>query len=163
MELPKNKKKCFALWQSFGLPSEASLVRKSILFLAGRGAKRCCSHLFVGGPIWFLDWIQDCCPKRLCQCGQISRAFWSGIPITFYRQSRLWMRDYFQKNWTSCAINQCPHYWNHPFLIGHGDGLGPGDKATSMKKVFTNPFRSGSFAGCILRLGVHWVISIQKE
>ena len=31
--------------------------------------------------------------------------------------------------------------YNKTFLIGHGDGLGPGDKGYKrMKKVFTNPF-----------------------
>jgi UDP-2,3-diacylglucosamine hydrolase len=36
------------------------------------------------------------------------------------------------------------------FLIGHGDGKGPGDLGYKrMKKVFTNPFSNGFSDGCI--------------
>lgn len=66
----------------------------------------------------------------------------TGVPIYFFRGNHdLWMSGYFEEE---LGI---PVY-NHPieitigqkrFLIGHGDGLGPGDTGYKiMKKVFTN-------------------------
>jgi UDP-2,3-diacylglucosamine hydrolase len=40
--------------------------------------------------------------------------------------------------------------WRETFLIGHGDGKGPGDLGYKrMKKVFTNPFFQMALDGCI--------------
>lgn len=65
-----------------------------------------------------------------------------GIPIFFFTGNHdLWMRDYFTveldipvfANPIEMEIN------HHRFLIGHGDGLGPGDEQYKLlKKVFTN-------------------------
>ena len=54
-----------------------------------------------------------------------------------------WMNDYF-KNELNIPTYYKPTEFvfnNKTFLIGHGDGLGPGDKGYKrMKKVFTNSF-----------------------
>ena len=55
----------------------------------------------------------------------------------------LWMDDYFQTE-LNIPVYRRPlevECNGKRFLIGHGDGLGPGDKGYKrMKKVFTNPF-----------------------
>ncbi|MDN3670183.1 UDP-2,3-diacylglucosamine diphosphatase [Echinicola jeungdonensis] len=74
--------------------------------------------------------------------GKIAAMRDKGIPIFFFTGNHdLWMKDYFTKE---LGI---PVY-HHPIeveinhkkmLIGHGDGLGPGDKNYKvLKKIFTN-------------------------
>ena len=53
------------------------------------------------------------------------------------------MRDYFQKELNIPVYHKPKEFTfnDKTFLIGHGDGLGPGDKGYKrMKKVFTNKF-----------------------
>ena len=53
------------------------------------------------------------------------------------------MEDYFQNELNIPVFhdNQEYKFGDKTFLIGHGDGKGPGDKGYKrMKKVFTNPF-----------------------
>jgi UDP-2,3-diacylglucosamine hydrolase len=81
-----------------------------------------------------------------------------GIPIYFFTGNHdLWMRDYFT---TELGI---PVYhepiWltseGKSFLVGHGDGLGPGDRSYKvLKKVFTNPVSNWLFKWIHPDLGV---------
>ena len=67
-----------------------------------------------------------------------------GIAIKFFTGNHdMWMNGYFEKELNipvyhkpiSVAIG------DKQFLIGHGDGLGPGDKGYKrLKKIFRNPF-----------------------
>ena len=53
------------------------------------------------------------------------------------------MDDYFQEELNIPVYHKPKEFTfnNKTFFIGHGDGLGPGDKGYKrMKKVFTNPF-----------------------
>ena len=53
------------------------------------------------------------------------------------------MHDYFEKELNIPVYHKPKEFTidNKLFLIGHGDGLGPGDKGYKrMKKVFTHPF-----------------------
>jgi len=65
-----------------------------------------------------------------------------GIPIFFFTGNHdLWMRDYFTIELDIPVFsNPINMEINHKkFLVGHGDGLGPGDeKYKVLKKVFTN-------------------------
>jgi len=81
-----------------------------------------------------------------------------GIPIYFFTGNHdLWMRDYFT---TELGI---PVYhepiWltseGKSFLVGHGDGLGPGDRSYKvLKKVFTNPLSNWLFRWIHPDLGI---------
>ncbi len=66
-----------------------------------------------------------------------------GIPIFFFTGNHdLWMRDYFTEELGIPVFhNPINMEINHKkFLIGHGDGLGPGDrKYKVLKKIFSNP------------------------
>ena len=75
--------------------------------------------------------------------GKLAEIRDSGIPVYFFIGNHdLWMKDYF-KTELNIPIYDKPkefEFNNKTFLIGHGDGLGPGDKGYKrMKKVFTNP------------------------
>jgi UDP-2,3-diacylglucosamine hydrolase len=65
-----------------------------------------------------------------------------GIPIFFFTGNHdLWMRDYFTLELDIPVYSNPIHMEiNHQkFLVGHGDGLGPGDrKYKLLKRVFTN-------------------------
>lgn len=67
-----------------------------------------------------------------------------GIPIYFFTGNHdLWMKDYFTKE-LGIPIFHEPillHLEGRKILVGHGDGLGPGDNSYKfLKKIFTNPF-----------------------
>jgi len=58
------------------------------------------------------------------------------------------MYDYFEKELNIPVYHTSKEFTfnGKEFLIGHGDGLGPGDKGYKrMKKVFTNPFSKWLF------------------
>ncbi len=68
----------------------------------------------------------------------------AGIPVYVYTGNHdLWMFGYLEKE-LGVKIFHKPIDWEiggKKFLIGHGDGLGPGDTVYKMtKKVFVNPF-----------------------
>jgi UDP-2,3-diacylglucosamine hydrolase len=75
--------------------------------------------------------------------GKLAEIRDSGIPIYFFVGNHdLWMHDYFEKelNIPVYHDNQTFTFNGKSFLIGHGDGKGPGDKGYKrMKKVFTHP------------------------
>ena len=68
----------------------------------------------------------------------------SGIKIHFFVGNHdLWMKGYFEKELNIHTYRKPKEFtfYNKKILIGHGDGLGPGDKGYKrMKKVFTSPF-----------------------
>ena len=75
--------------------------------------------------------------------GKLAEIKDSGIPIYFFVGNHdLWMTDYFEKELNIPVYHKPQEFLinNKKFLIGHGDGLGPGDKGYKrMKKVFTFP------------------------
>lgn len=81
--------------------------------------------------------------------GKLAELRDAGIPVYMFTGNHdLWMKDYFE---TELSI---PVYFepisrtigNKLFYIGHGDGLGPGDKGFKrMKKVFQNSFAQWLF------------------
>lgn len=75
--------------------------------------------------------------------GKLAEITDSGIPVYFFVGNHdLWMNNYFETE-LNIPVYYKPQdftFNNKTFLIGHGDGLGPGDKGFKrMKKVFTNP------------------------
>ena len=67
-----------------------------------------------------------------------------GIKIYFFVGNHdYWMRDYFEKE-LGIKVFKNPEAFifnSKSFFIGHGDGLGPGDKGYKrMKLILSNPF-----------------------
>lgn len=75
--------------------------------------------------------------------GKLAELRDKGIPIYFFVGNHdLWMFDYFEQELDIPVFYRpiIKQIHGKTFLIGHGDGLGPGDtKYKLMKKVFTNP------------------------
>lgn len=82
--------------------------------------------------------------------GKIAEITDSGIPVTLFTGNHdMWMFDYLPKelgvNIHRDSIQR--EYNGKTFFLGHGDGLGPGDKGYKfIKKVFANPFCQWLFA-----------------
>ena len=161
MELPKNKKIYFASDNHLGLPhSEASLVREKHFVSWLEEVRKDAAAIYLLGDL-FDFWIEykTVVPKGFVRLlGKLAELSDSGIPITFFTGNHdLWMRDYFQKE-LNITVHRQPitlTIGTTRFLIGHGDGLGPGDKGYKlMKKLFTNPFSQWLFRWLHPDLGV---------
>jgi UDP-2,3-diacylglucosamine hydrolase len=164
MESIRNKV-YFASDQHFGAPTrELSIVRERIFINWLDQIKADASHLFLVGDLfdfWF-DY-KKVVPKGFIRVlGKIAELKDSGIEIYFFVGNHdLWMTDYFETEL------QIPIYRDSTvftfngkrFLVGHGDGKGPGDKGYKrMKRVFTNPF----FNWCFRWIHPDWGVQLAQ-
>jgi len=146
MDLAPGKKIYFLSDFHLGAPNEQeSRKREDRLVRFLNHAKQDAAAIFVVGDI-FDFWFEykTVVPKgfvRILGClAQISD---EGIPIHIFTGNHdLWMQDYFEKELNAKVYFE-PHefqFASKRFLIGHGDGLGPGDQGYKfLKKIFTNP------------------------
>ena len=147
VSLTENKKIYFASDNHLGAPTpeaskerEAKFVRWLDTIKADAGAIFLLGDLF---DFWFE--YRTVVPKGFVRTlGKLAELRDSGIAIYFFVGNHdLWMDDYFEKELNIPVFHrpQEVESCGKRFLIGHGDGLGPGDKGYKrMKKVFTNPF-----------------------
>lgn len=75
--------------------------------------------------------------------GKLAEFSDAGIPVYFFTGNHdMWVKDYFQQE-LNMTVLQHPtefEFNGKTFLIGHGDGLGPGDHGYKrLKKIFRNP------------------------
>ncbi len=146
MDLASGKKVYFLSDFHLGAPNEVeSRKREDRLVRFLNHAKQDAGAIFVVGDI-FDFWFEykTVVPKgfvRILGClAQMSDA---GIPIHIFTGNHdLWMQDYFEKELNAKVYFE-PYEFQFAakrFLIGHGDGLGPGDQGYKfLKKIFTNP------------------------
>ena len=147
IELPENKKIYFASDNHLGAPTVAESKPREAKFVQWLDTiKTDAGAIFLLGDL-FDFWFEYkmVVPKGFVRTlGKLAELRDSGIPIYFFVGNHdLWMDDYFQTE-LNIPVYRCPlevECNGKRFLIGHGDGLGPGDKGYKrMKKVFTNPF-----------------------
>ena len=140
------KKIYFASDQHLGAPTaEASFPREQKFVAWLDIVKQDAEAIFLLGDL-FDFWFEykKVVPKGFVRVlGKLAEIRDSGIPIYFFVGNHdLWMHDYFEKelNIPVYHDNQTFTFHGKSFLIGHGDGKGPGDKGYKrMKKVFTHP------------------------
>ena len=136
----------FASDQHFGIPSvESSKLREKKFITWLDEIKHDAKAIFLLGDL-FDFWFEykTVIPKGFVRVlGKIAELRDSGIPIYFFVGNHdLWMIDYFETELGIPVFHQPQEYEfdGKTFLIGHGDGLGPGDKGYKrMKKVFSHP------------------------
>jgi len=147
MELIKGKKIYFASDNHLGAPNfEESLVREKKFVSWLDTVKKDADAIFLVGDI-FDFWFEykQVVPKGFTRTlGKIAEITDAGIPIhLFVGNHDMWLVDYFEKE-LNLIVYKNPKELNindKVFLIGHGDGLGPGDSSFKrMKKVFRNSF-----------------------
>jgi len=144
--LTANKKIYFASDQHFGAPTaEKSKLREQKFVRWLNDIKSDAEVIFLLGDL-FDFWFEykKAVPKGFVRVlGKLAELKDSGIQIYFFVGNHdLWMRDYFETELNIPVFHKPKEFTfnNKTFLIGHGDGLGPGDKGYKrMKKVFTNP------------------------
>ncbi len=142
-----NKNIYFASDQHFGAPTaEQSKIREQKFVSWLDFIKKDAEVIFLLGDL-FDFWFEykKVVPKGFIRVlGKLAELRDSGIQIYFFVGNHdLWMQDYFETELNIPTYHKPQEFTfnNKLFLIGHGDGLGPGDKGYKrMKKVFTNPF-----------------------
>ncbi len=146
IQTSQNKKVYFASDQHLGAPTaEASLPREKKFVAWLDEVKKDAEAIFLLGDL-FDFWFEykTVVPKGFVRVlGKLSEIRDAGIPIYFFVGNHdLWMRDYFEKELDIPVFFEPQEFEINGllFFIGHGDGLGPGDKGYKrMKKVFTFP------------------------
>lgn len=124
----------------------ASLIREKKIISFLEEIKGQASEIFILGDM-FDFWFEykNVVPKGYTRLlGKLAEITDAGIPIHFFVGNHdMWMKDYFQKE-LNIKVYFKPEEFNlsgKKFLIGHGDGLGPGDKGYKfLKKIFRNKF-----------------------
>ncbi len=144
--LAPGKKAYFISDHHFGLDATLSSLEREKLFVRWLDqVKADAGIIFILGDM-FDAWFEykKAVPKGFTRVlGKLSELTDDGIPIHFFVGNHdMWMRNYLTQE---CNI---PIYFEpveivinqQHFLLGHGDGLGPGDRNYKyLKKLFRNP------------------------
>ena len=152
MTAVKPTKLYFASDQHFGAPTPEQSFPREQKFVAWLDEiTHDATALFLLGDL-FDFWFEykTVVPKGFVRVlGKLAELSDRGIPIYFFVGNHdLWMTDYFEKELNIPVFhdNQAYTFDGKTFLIGHGDGKGPGDKGYKrMKKVFVHPFSKWLF------------------
>lgn len=161
ISIPDGKKVYFSSDNHLGAPTrEASLPREKKFVAWLDEIKEDAAAVFLLGDLfdfWF-DY-KRVVPKGFTRTlGKLAEISDSGIPIYYFVGNHdLWMNGYFEEELNIPVFHKPQEFTfnDTSFFIGHGDGLGPGDKGYKrMKKVFTNPFCKWLFKWLHPDLGV---------
>lgn len=144
-----------------GAPNyEESLIREKRIVSWLDKIKVDAKEIYLVGDI-FDFWFEykHAIPKGFIRLqGKIAELTDSGIPIhVFTGNHDMWIFDYLPKELgiTLHKENIIKEYNGKKFLIGHGDGLGPGDKQYKMlKAVFASKICQWAFARIHPNLGI---------
>ncbi|WP_053990514.1 UDP-2,3-diacylglucosamine diphosphatase [Mangrovimonas sp. TPBH4] len=161
MNIPQGKNIYFASDNHLGAPTqEASRPREQKFVAWLDEIKKDAAAIFLIGDL-FDFWFEykTVVPKGFTRTlGKLAEISDSGIPIYFFVGNHdLWMNGYFEEELNIPVYHEPQEFTfnDTTFFIGHGDGLGPGDKGYKrMKKVFTNPFSKWLFRWLHPDLGV---------
>lgn len=140
--LPPGKKIYFASDFHLGTPDADDSLKRERRIVAWLQAIRHDAHaIFLLGDI-FDFWFEytHAIPKGFIRLqGKLAELRDEGIPIAFFTGNHdMWMFDYFPKE-LGIPIYRKPQVLQvgqHRLLIGHGDGLGPGDGVYKIQKKF---------------------------
>ncbi|MBT6635522.1 MAG: UDP-2,3-diacylglucosamine diphosphatase [Flavobacteriaceae bacterium] len=152
MKLTQGKKIYFSSDNHLGAPNlEESLVREKKFVSWLDTIKKDAEAIFLVGDI-FDFWFEynEVVPKGFTRTlGKLAEISDAGISIHYFAGNHdMWLVDYFQKE-LNLTVHNKPKIFtinDKKFFVGHGDGLGPGDKSFKiMKKIFKNPFFNWCF------------------
>ena len=161
IQLAEGKKVYFASDNHLGAPnSKASWPREKKFVSFLEAIKADAQAIFLMGDL-FDFWFEykTVVPKGFTRTlGKLAELTDAGIPIYYFVGNHdLWMNGYFEEELNIPVFHnpQQLEINGTKFFIGHGDGLGPGDKGFKrMKKVFTNPVSKWFFRWLHPDLGV---------
>lgn len=146
MQFESGKRIYFLSDFHLGVPDHASSLsreKKIVAFL--ERIRHDAAMIFIVGDL-FDFWFEyrTVVPKGFVRIlGKMAEISDAGIPIHFFVGNHdMWMSGYFEKELNIPVFHEPREYdFNgKKFLVGHGDGLGPGDKGYKfLKKIFRNP------------------------
>ena len=146
MQLPAGKKIYFLSDFHLGAPNyEQSLIREKKIVQFLDEIKQQAAVIFIVGDMFdFWYEYRTVVPKGYVRLlGKLAELTDAGIPIHFFVGNHdMWMNDYLQKELYIPVYYEPKEFefGQRKFLIGHGDGLGPGDHGYKfLKKIFRNP------------------------
>ena len=147
MQVPPGKKIFFLSDFHLGAPDAASsLKREKLVVRFLDEIKEEANIIFIVGDIFdFWYEYKKVVPRGFVRLlGKIAELTDAGVAIHFFVGNHdMWMKTYFQEELNVLVYFEPKEFVfnNKTFLIGHGDGLGPGDKGYKrLKKIFRNPF-----------------------
>ena len=147
--LPEGKSVFFASDLHLGAPDAPASAEREKAFVAWMDSvkPRAAALYLVGDVFDFWFEYRRAIPKGFARLqGRLADWSDSGIPVFLFTGNHdLWMRDYFTQEFGIQVFHEpVRHVWSGKHLvIGHGDGLGPGDTGYKLlKRVFTfKPFQ----------------------
>ena len=146
MQLDPGKKIYFLSDFHLGVPDhETSIEREKRIVAFLDQIRHETAMLFIVGDL-FDFWFEyrKVVPKGYVRIlGKLAEFTDNGIPVHFFVGNHdMWMSGYFEKE-LNIPVFYEPREYNFngkKFLVGHGDGLGPGDHGYKfIKKIFRNP------------------------
>jgi UDP-2,3-diacylglucosamine hydrolase len=145
MQLPADKKIYFLSDFHLGAPDyETSLAREKKIVKFLDEIKKDAAEIFIVGDLFdFWYEYKSVVPRGFVRIlGKLGEITDGGIPIHFFVGNHdMWMNGYFEQELNIKVYHhpQAFEFNGKKFLVGHGDGLGPGDhRYKFLKKVFRN-------------------------
>jgi UDP-2,3-diacylglucosamine hydrolase len=144
IELKPEKKIYFASDFHLGVPDHASSIEreKRIVRWLSQVATDAQAIYLLGDIFDFWFEYGMAIPKGFIRLqGKLAELRDAGVPIYFFTGNHdMWMFDYFEKELGIIIYreSQLLQINDHKLLIGHGDGLGPGDHTYKLLKKFFN-------------------------
>jgi len=159
--IPDGKKIYFSSDNHLGAPTHEKSIPREKKFVAWLDEiKGDAAAIFLLGDL-FDFWFEykKVVPKGFTRTlGKLAEISDAGIPIYYFVGNHdLWMNGYFEEELNIPVFHKSQEFFFNKtsFFIGHGDGLGPGDKGYKrMKKIFTNSFSKWLFRWLHPDLGV---------
>lgn len=152
MQIPPDKKIYFLSDFHLGAPDHAtSLQREKKIIEFLDHIKKDAAVIFVLGDMFdFWYEYKKVVPKGYVRIlGKLAELTDSGIIIHFFVGNHdMWMSGYFEQELNIQVYHEHKEFEfnGKKFIIGHGDGLGPGDlKYKFLKRVFRNKFSKAFF------------------
>jgi UDP-2,3-diacylglucosamine hydrolase len=137
-----------------------SLVREKKLIRFLDEVKHTAAAVFIVGDLFdFWYEYKKVVPKGYVRIlGKIAEFTDAGIPVYFFVGNHdMWMKDYFEKELNTPVYFEPKEFIfaGKKFLIGHGDGLGPGDNGYKfIKKIFRNKLCQALFGAFPPNIGI---------
>jgi UDP-2,3-diacylglucosamine hydrolase len=146
VQLPAQKKIYFLSDFHLGAPDHAkSLEREKLLVQFLDEIKNEAGEIFLVGDMFdFWYEYKKVVPKGYVRLlGKLAELSDAGVQLHFFVGNHdMWMKEYFQQELNMPVYYEPKEFERSgkKFLIGHGDGLGPGDHGYKrLKKIFRNP------------------------
>jgi UDP-2,3-diacylglucosamine hydrolase len=156
ISLPAGKKIYFASDFHFGVPNNESSRKRELLVIKWLESVRHDAHsiYLMGDTFDFWFEYNHTIPKGFTRfLGKLAELRDAGIPIFMFTGNHdMWMFDYFPKELDIPIMRtqQILVVGNQKLLIGHGDGLGPGD-------MFYKILRAGLFHNRFFQWLFNWI------